>query len=161
VNARWCIAAECRGEHLGDGATKDELVRHLFVIERANFLERVRKRVMTDVVEQRGGGNDCALGGLDARKLSAFREQRERAPREVIRAKRVLESGVCRPGINEVGEPELPNVSKPLKGGGVDEAKGDVIDADVVPEGIADDIHGEVLNVLEVLEVLEVHLPSP
>jgi hypothetical protein len=53
----------------------------------------------------------------------------------------MLEACVCGSGVNEVREPELSDVTQALKRGRIDEAKRDVIDADVVPERVADDVH--------------------
>src|SRR5687767_752797 len=141
VNARGHIAAERAGEHLGDRAAKDQLVRDFLMVEGADLLERVRKRIMSDVMQERRRGDDRALARIDPCELAALGQEGEGAPGEMIRAERVLEARVSGTGIDEVGEPELANVAQPLERGRVDEANGDVIDADVVPERVADDGH--------------------
>jgi hypothetical protein len=60
---------------------------------------------------------------------------------------RVLEPRVCRTRVDEVRPPELSYVSQSLKDFGVDEAESEVIDPNIVPDGVA--------------QYLEVHGPSP
>ncbi|MBW8768155.1 MAG: hypothetical protein JF589_00190 [Gemmatimonadetes bacterium] len=60
--------------------------------------------------------------------------------REVVRAEGVLEARVARAGIDEVGQPELAHVAQSLEGARVDEPQRERIDADVVPERIANDL---------------------
>jgi hypothetical protein len=58
----------------------------------------------------------------------------------MMRAQCVLEARVSCTGINEVGPTELPNVAKPLKNFGVDELQRQLVDADVVPDGVAQNL---------------------
>ena len=60
----------------------------------------------------------------------------------MIGAERVLEPRVCGAGVDEEREPELANVSEPLKGRCVDQLEAERIEPDVVPEWVADDLDG-------------------
>ena len=91
------------------------------MVKRADLLERVRERVMSDVVQQRRGLRDCAFLERDARQLTALVEQRHRQASQVIGTERVLEARVRRARVDEIREPELPNVSQALKNRRVDE----------------------------------------
>jgi hypothetical protein len=113
----------------------------LFVTEGTDLLERVREGIVPDVVEQRRRLDDPGLIGGQTRELATFLEQRERASSQMVGAERVLEACVCGTRINEVREPQLSHIAQPLEDARVDEAKGDIIDADVVPERVADDFH--------------------
>ena len=142
MNAGRCVVADRVCQHVGHRPPEDQLVRDLLVVERADLLERVRERVVSDVVQQCSGLDDGSLVRRDAPELAALPEQRERPSCQMIRADGVLEPRVRRAGVDEVREPELPDVPQPLEGGCVDEAKRNVIDADVVPERVADGRRG-------------------
>ncbi len=58
-------------------------------------------------------------------------------------AERVLEARVSGAGINEVGPAELPDVAQPLKNFGVDELQRQLVDADVIPDGVAQDLEAD------------------
>jgi hypothetical protein len=61
---------------------------------------------------------------------------------EMIRAQGVLEPGVSRSGVNQEGVPDLPDVAKALNCGSIEGEKRSPVQADVVPEWIADDFRG-------------------
>ena len=52
----------------------------------------------------------------------------------------MLEPRVRRTRVDQVGKPELSHVPQPLKRPRVDEANGQVVERDVIPERIPDDI---------------------
>src|SRR3954468_22742438 len=58
----------------------------------------------------------------------------------MIRAERMLEPGVSGAGINEKRMSELPHVPQALKRRGIDDGQSLGLEADVVPEGVADDL---------------------
>jgi hypothetical protein len=70
---------------------------------------------MPYVVQQRGRANDRLLLFADRRCVFGFAKEGERAPREVVRAKRVLEARVRGAGIDQIGPPELAYVPQSLK----------------------------------------------
>ena len=122
----------------------DERTRDRFVVQRADLFQRVRERVVSDVVEQRRGPDDRLLLLADRGGVFRFAKERERASREVVGAERVLESRVCRARIDEVRPSELADVPESLKDFGVDEAERELVDANVIPDGVAQDleVHG-------------------
>ena len=110
------------------------------MMQRADLLERVREGIVPDVVQQCGVSDDEArLPVQPTRQVTLF-EQRKRSSREMVCAEGVLEARVARAGIHEIREAELSNVAQPLERARVDEAQRERIDADVVPERIADDL---------------------
>src|SRR2546423_12137506 len=58
----------------------------------------------------------------------------------MIGAQRVLEPGVGRAGIDEKGMAELPNITQALHRRRVDDREGLGVEADVVPERVANDL---------------------
>src|SRR5216117_745919 len=89
------------------------------------FLEGVRERIVSNVVEQ-GGEVDVQLGGG--------------TPRQMIRTQRVLETRVGSPRIDEKCVAELADVAEPLEGWRIDHRQSLGVEADVVPERVADDL---------------------
>ena len=61
-------------------------------MQRANFLERMRERIVPDVVQERRVADDAGGFRLEAARELALGEVPERAAGEVIRAQRVLEA---------------------------------------------------------------------
>src|SRR3984893_17461460 len=61
-----------------------------------------------------------------------------------MRAEGMLESRVGGTGVDEIGPTELTYVSEPLKDFGVDERERQLVDTNVVPDGVAQDLeaHG-------------------
>ena len=107
------------------------------MVRQPGFLERVRERVVADVVQQRREAQPQRVVRVE--RLAVLVEQRERAPREMVGAERVLEPRVGRPGIDEKRVPQLPDVAQALDGGCVEELERLRLEPDVVPERIADD----------------------
>ncbi len=66
----------------------------------------------------------AALVAIDEREVGLLLEQRQRAACEVVRAEGVLEPRVRRAGVDEEGQPELPDVSEPLECRRVDQLEG-------------------------------------
>jgi hypothetical protein len=62
----------------------------------------------------------------------------------MVRAERVLEAGVCSTGINEVCPSELTDIPESLKDFRVYEVERELVDPNVVPDWIAQDLepHG-------------------
>jgi hypothetical protein len=73
-------------------------------------------------------------------RVFGFAKERQRSPRQVISPQRVLESRVCGAWIYQVRPAKLADVSQPLKDLGVDELEGEIVDADVVPERVAQNL---------------------
>ena len=67
-------------------------------------------------------------------------EERERAAGEVIGAEGVLEAGMGRARVDQVGEAELPDVAQALHGIRVEQSQRERLDTDVIPERIPDDL---------------------
>src|SRR5258705_3267745 len=109
-------------------------------MQRADLLERVRERIVTNIVQQCRCSNHRLLGLTDRRRILRFAKERQRAAREVVRAECVLEARVGGTGIHEVGPAKLPNVSESLKDFGINEPEGKLIDPDVVPDGVAQNL---------------------
>ena len=128
---------EHRGQHLRHRPGEYERRCHFLVMKRADLLERVREGVMADVVQESGSLRDRALLERDTRQLTALVEKRDGESGQVICAERVLEAGVRGAGVDEVRQPELPNVSEPLENGRVDELHGQRVDTDVVPQRVS------------------------
>jgi hypothetical protein len=61
----------------------------------------------------------------------------------MMRAERVLEAGVSRAGINQICPAKLPDVTQTLKNLGVDELERQLVDADVIPDGVAQDLEAD------------------
>src|SRR5712692_8844428 len=91
----------------------------------ARFLEGVRERIVSDVVEQ-GGEVDVQLGSG--------------TPGQMIRTQRVLEARVGSPRIDEKCVAELADVAEPLEGWRIDHRQSLGLEADVVPDRVADDL---------------------
>ncbi len=142
VDALRCLVPQLAPQHLGDLALADQRTGDVLVMHRADLLERVRERIVSDVVEQRGEPRQLHVFAIDEREVGLVLEQREHAARQVVRAEGVLEARVRRAGVDQEGQPELPNVSEPLECRCVDQLEGERIEPDVVPERIADDVHG-------------------
>ena len=106
----------------------------------ARFLEGVRERIVADVVQQRREPQCHAVALGDLGEFAALLERGERQAREVVGAERVLEAGVGGAGIDEEGVAELADVAQALHRRGVEHRQRGLVEADVVPEGIADDL---------------------
>ena len=141
------VVAELGAEHLGHLAGRDEGTRDLLVVQRADLLERVRERVVPDVVQQRGAAHDETCIGLELLGVATLLEQAQRAAREMVRTERVLEARVSGAGVDEIRESELADVAQPLERTRVDQPERQRVDADVVPERIANDLVGHARKV--------------
>ena len=117
---------------------------------------------MADVVKERGRLRDRALLERHAPQLAALLEERDGESGEMVGAERVLEPRVSGAGVDEVRQPELPNVPEPLENGRVDELQGERVDTDVVPQRISND-HGALVGTgnREPCRVLESRFPVP
>jgi hypothetical protein len=95
---------------------------------------------VTDVVQQGGRPDDGLLILADRDGRFGLAKERQRAPGEMVRAEGVLEPRVRRTRINEIRPAKLPNVAQALKDFGVDELQCQLVDSDVVPDGVAQDL---------------------
>src|SRR5690606_28810913 len=102
------------------------------------LLERVRERIVPDVVEQSAERNDAAVDVVDGFEVAALAELVQRALCEMVDADGVIETRMRRAGIDQVCVTELFDVAKSLEYGAVDDAARDRIDADRVPERVTD-----------------------
>src|SRR6266404_2407804 len=109
-------------------------------MQRADFLECVRERIMADVVQQSSRSNYGLFGLTDRNRIFRLAKERQRAAREVVGAERVLEARVGRARIYEIGPAKLPNVPESLEDFGIDDPEGQLIDAAVVPDGVAQNL---------------------
>jgi len=107
------------------------------VMECSDFFQRVRERIMPDVVKERGGSHNRLLLLADRDRIARLAKERQGASRKVMSAERVLEARVGRAWIYEICPPELAYVPKALKDFSVDEVEGQLIDSDVVPDRVA------------------------
>ena len=136
------VLAELAPQNGRNLALADERPSDLLVVQGADLFQRVRERIVPDVVQQRRHANQHALVATERRVVLVLLEQRQRATGEVIRAQGVLEARMSCAGIDEEGQPELANVSEPLESRRIDQLEGERIEADVVPERIANDLDG-------------------
>ena len=95
-------------------------------MEGADFLERVRERIMADVVQECRRPDDRLLLLADRDRMLGLAKECQRASREMMRA--------------EVGPAKLANVTQTLKDFGIDEFERQLVDADVVPDGVAQNL---------------------
>ena len=98
----------------------------------------MREWVVADVVQQGGQPHREAVLLRHRRELVPFLQRGERASSQVVRAERVLETGVGGAGIDEKGVPYLAHIAQPLDGGGIEEKNGGPVEPNVVPERITD-----------------------
>ncbi len=110
-----------------------------FVGREAGLLERMREGIVSDVVEQRRQADREPLLLGDSREVAALFERGERAARQVIGAERVLEARVRRAGVDQEGVTELADVPQPLHRRSIHGSGSGWLEADVVPERVADD----------------------
>ena len=114
------------------------------MVKRADLLQRVGKRIVADVVKE-GRGTDYRLLVLtDRGGIFRFAKERQSASGKMMRSQSVLEPGMRRAGVDEISPTELADVSQSLEDLGVDKAESQRVDADVVPDGVAQylEVHG-------------------
>ena len=99
----------------------------------ACFFKRVRKRIVPDVVQQRRQPNDQAVVALDLPQLG------NDAACQVIGTEGMLKACVCGARIDEKRVTELPDIAQALYGRCVQDRQRLWLEADVVPERVADD----------------------
>jgi hypothetical protein len=109
-------------------------------MQRANLFERVREGIVSDVVEQRRRPDDRLLAVGDRDRLLGFAKERECAPGKVVSAERVLEPRMGSAGIDEIRPTELADIAQALEDFGIDEAQCELVDADVVPDRVAQNL---------------------
>src|SRR2546423_2688649 len=118
-------------------------------MECADLLECVRKRIVSDVVKERRRSHDRLLVFADRDGVFRLAQEREGATRQMMCAERVLESRMGRAGVDEIGPAQLSNVTQALKDFGIDELEGELVDSDVVPDRVAQNLeaHGPFIPV--------------
>ena len=145
------VAGDERAERVGEAGAADLLepaaelaLAQLGHAERlvggeARLLQRVGEGIVPDVVEQGGEPDRETVVGRHVLELAPFLQAREGAARQVVGAEGVLEPGVGGAGIDEEGVADLADVAQPLHRRRVQREERGAVEADVVPEGIADD----------------------
>ena len=93
---------------------------------------------MADVVQQ--GGQLDVLRVARVHAVAGLLELGEGPAGKVIGAEHVLEAGVGGARIDEEGVPELPDVPQALHRGRVDDSQRLGLQADVIPQRVADDL---------------------
>src|SRR5687768_3217633 len=109
--------------------------RHALGLE---LLERVRERVVADVVEEGRVGNELLAFPHFRWGRTPLAQQTERGGGEVIHTERVIEARVRRARIDQVREPELSDVAETLEGVRVHDPGGRGIEPDRVPQRVPD-----------------------
>ena len=104
------------------------------MMRETRLFERVRKRIVADVVEQRGETHRQAFLRIGIPEL------RHDAAREMIGAEGVLEPRMGSAGIDQKRVAELAHVAQALYGWRVEDGKRLGLKADVVPERVANDL---------------------
>src|SRR4051812_13411805 len=101
------------------------------------LFERVREWVVTDVMEQRGKRNQCAVGSIHICETIALAEHCKRATCEMVHADSMIEPRVRRTRIYEVCVTELFDVAETLERCAVHNAHSWSVKSDRVPQRIA------------------------
>ena len=142
IDARGRVGTQL-GERRGHDRIGDEPRGQRLVVARDargfQLLERVRERVVADVVEQTGERDEAELRRIDVVQRTTLAHDGERAARQVVDAERVVEARVRRARIHEMRVPELLDVAQPLEGRGIDDPHRDRVQPDRVPERVPDD----------------------
>ena len=95
---------------------------------------------MSNVVKKRRGSDDCLLVLTNRDRILCLAKKREGATRQVVRPQCVLESRMGRARVDEVRPAQLPDVAEPLKDFGIDETERELVDSDVVPDRVAQNL---------------------
>jgi hypothetical protein len=91
----------------------------------SSLFQSVGEGIVSDVVEESGIGDELGSGlHPSGPEPPALPQEAERGPCEVIDPERMVEPGVRCPRVDQMCEPQLPYVSKPLVLRGVDDAHG-------------------------------------
>ena len=98
---------------------------------------------MPDVVQQRCRSDDCLFFFVDGYRLVGLTQQRQGATRKMMRTQRMLEARMRRTRIHQISPAQLSDVAKPLEDVGVDKLQGKLVDADVVPDGVAQNLEAD------------------
>ena len=106
----------------------------------AGLFERVGEGIVANVVQEGRQPHREAVFVGDPAELAVLLERGEGAARQVIGAERVLETGMGGAGIDEEGVTDLADVAESLDRRRVEREQRRPVEADVVPEGVADDL---------------------
>jgi len=131
------IGGEVLAEDRPHGPLAEERGRDLLMVRDPDLLQRMGEGVMPDVVQQRRRLDQPAIEGRDLRQFPRVLEGAHGEPGEVEGAQRMFEAGVRRAGIDQMRQAELAHVAQPLERRRVEEPEIGPLDADVVPERIA------------------------
>ena len=138
-HSRRRVRAQRVGQERANDPAGDQRLRQLFVVRRTDLLQSVRKWIVSDVMKQRGRPHDGIVASAE-RPAFALGEQGQRTAGQMVRAQCVLEARMGRAGVHEVRQPQLTHVAQSLHDTGVDQPHREVIDPDVVPQRVADDL---------------------
>jgi hypothetical protein len=149
--------AELGAQAVADLPRRDEWAGDLLVVGNANLLKRMGEGVVSHIVEQCGGPDDLLLAERYTGQRSALIEQPECHPRQMPSPERVFEPRMRGAGIDEKGQPQLPHIPQALHHGRFEERQRQGVEADVVPERIAQNFHAETYALPRLL----LHQPHP
>jgi len=110
------------------------------VARQSGLLERVRERVMADVVQQRRKLQAQQAGGIEGRAPGGLLELRQRAAGQMVRTQSVLEARVGGARVDEKRVSQLAHVAQALNGGRIHDGERLGLEPDVVPQRVADDL---------------------
>jgi hypothetical protein len=102
----------------------------------------VREGIVADVVEQRRHSDCEAVFRRRGPDLAELLECGERTAGQVVGTQSMLEPRMGRAGVHQESVPDLADIAETLDGGGVQREKGRPVEANVVPEWIADHFRG-------------------
>jgi hypothetical protein len=100
----------------------------------------VGERIVPNVVKERRRSDDGLLLFADRYRVAGLAKERQGASREMVRAKSVLESRVRSAGIYQVRPAKLTHVTQALENLGVYELERQLIDSNVIPDRVAQDL---------------------
>ena len=109
------VDRELLAEYLAQGAIRDQRLGDGLVMRDTDLLERMRERIVPDVVQQRRGHDQPAVDLGDAAEFTGVVEHADGEAREMVRTEGVLEPRVRRAWVDEVREAELAHVAQPLE----------------------------------------------
>src|SRR5215210_698241 len=92
---------------------------------------------MSDVVKERRRPDYCLLLLADRSRVLGFAKERQSAPRKVVGSECVLEPRVRRARVDEVCPSQLTDISQALEHVCVDKVERQLIDTNVIPDGVA------------------------
>src|SRR5688572_18491426 len=122
------------------------------------LFQRVRKRIVPDVVEKRGIRYDVPLALADVAELTTRLQQPQRMLREMINPECVIEPRMGRARIDEMGQPQLSDVTETLKCRAIHNGYRGIIEGNRIPERVTDEDH-DLANTFLRYPALSLHRP--